>query len=332
LTRLSVLVTGAKGFVAPYLVSALRSGHAAELDLIMTSLTAGRLNGDEVARLDVTEPEIVIDAIRHYRPSHVVHLAGIAAPAVAAADPQQAWRVHVEGSLNLAEAILRHSPHTCLIYASSGLIYGSSMVMGIPADERTVPSPLGSYAITKATADAALGALAKAGLACIRMRPFNHIGPGQSDRFLVPSLAMQLAKIEAGQLAPVMHVGNLDVVRDFLDVRDVARAYLLAVETSRSVPPGTAMNIASGTGYKASELLASLVNLSGVRVEVIQEPARMRVDDLPWLVGDPRLAHKLLGWEPEYGLPKSLTDIFEFCRARVRGGRSALGRVSGPLM
>jgi GDP-4-dehydro-6-deoxy-D-mannose reductase len=319
LTRLSILITGAKGFVAPHLISALRSAHATELELVLTSSMAARLGSDEVQRLDVTEADAVFEAVRRYRPSHVVHLAGVAAPAVAAADPQRAWRVHVEGSLNLAHAILRHSPQTVLVYASSGLIYGSSMVSGTPADEQTVPSPMGSYAITKAVADAALGALAQKGLACVRLRPFNHIGPGQSDRFLVPSLAMQLAKIEAGRLDPVMRVGNLEVVRDFLDVRDVARAYLRAIEACGAMPPGVALNIASGRGYKPRELLSSLVELSGVRVEVVGDPGRMRTDDLPWLVGDPSLAHKVLGWRPEYTLAKSLADILDFCRARVRG-------------
>jgi GDP-4-dehydro-6-deoxy-D-mannose reductase len=315
---LSVLITGAKGFVAPYLVSALRSAHAADLELVLTSHAPGWAGAEQVQGLDVTDPGSVVAAIQRHRPSHVVHLAGVAAPAVAASDPQRAWRVHVEGSLNLAHAILRHSPRTFLVFASSGLIYGSSMVVGKPADEQTIPSPLGSYAITKAVADACLGALAQEGLSCVRLRPFNHIGPGQSDRFLVPSLAMQLAKIEAGLVEPVMRVGNLEVVRDFLDVRDVARAYLKAIEACAALPSGVALNIASGHGYKPRDLLRSLLELTDARVDISEDPGRMRPDDLPWLVGDPQAAQEALGWMPEYTVEKSLADILEFCRVRVR--------------
>jgi GDP-4-dehydro-6-deoxy-D-mannose reductase len=280
----------------------------------MTSDVPGGTASEKLHRLDITNRDAVFDAIRSVQPTHIVHLAGVAAPAMAAARPDQAWRVHVDGSLNIAHAILAHAPDAWLVHASSGLIYGSSVSIGHPATESTVPAPIGSYALTKAAGDAAIGALCGVGLRCIRMRPFNHIGPGQSSRFVVPSLATQLAKIEAGQVPPVMHVGNLDVVRDFLDVRDVAKAYVSAIQQTDTLVSGMVLNLASGVGYSVQDLLDELLALSGQKVEIVRDPNRVRDHDLPWLVGDPTLAKSILSWSGEYALKNSLRDVLQFCR------------------
>ena len=156
----------------------------------------------------------------------MVHLAAIPTIAGAVADPAAAWRVNVMGTLDLARAIHQYAPECTLIFAGSAEAYGATARQGVPLKETDPLQPLNEYAATKAAADLALGALAANGLRVIRFRPFNHTGPGQTDEFVVPAFASQIARIEKGAQPPVMMVGNLDAQRDFLDVRDVVDAYV----------------------------------------------------------------------------------------------------------
>ena len=167
--------------------------------------------------------------------------------------------MHLHGTLNLAREILRRAPDCWLIHVGSGLVYGESAKAGRALDENALLAPIDEYSATKAAADLALGALSRARLKCIRLRPFNHIGPGQSEAFVVPAFAMQIARIEAGLAPPVIRVGNLDAQRDFLDVRDVANAYALVMKNLERMGSGTVLNIASGIPRRISDILASLV-------------------------------------------------------------------------
>jgi len=322
-----VLLTGAAGFVGPYLAAALGQVCGDELELIATAKCAScheRLGN--VHALDVTDAAVVARAVAQLQPTHVVHLAGIAATAAANADPQAAWRVHLDGTLNLARAVLHAAPGCWLISVGSGLVYGSSAKHGRPLDEDCRLEPVDEYAATKAAADLALGALSRSGLNSIRLRPFNHTGPGQSEDFVVPALAMQIARIEAGLAPPVLRVGNLDTQRDFLDVRDVAQAYALVVKKARQLAPGTVLNIASGTPRRIGDILAALMARSRVQITVAHDPARRRSADLPVMVGDPGRAQRLLGWKPVHAFDDTLDAVLEDCRRRARATRSGCPR------
>lgn len=316
-----VLITGGAGFVASYVVQALQRVFDDEIEPIVTSkgTPGGTKAGAEVHSLDVTDREAVRAAIERWQPSHVIHLAGIAAPRAAAADPELAWRVHVFGALNLAHAILDEAPHCQLIHVGSGLIYGDSARSGELLDESAVPAPLDDYSVTKAAADLAIGALARRGLRSVRFRPFNHTGPGQSEDFVVPAFAMQIARIEAGLADPVLRVGNLEAERDFLDVRDVAHSYALAVVKSDSIEPGTIVNIASGKARRIRAILDALLALSASKIEVAPDSARMRASEIQRVVGDARRAQHLLGWKPQYSFEQTLADILSDSRLRVSG-------------
>jgi GDP-4-dehydro-6-deoxy-D-mannose reductase len=307
-----VLVTGAAGFVGPHLAEALRRLRS-DLELIET----GTVGSGTVEQLDVSDWHAVDSAIARHRPTHVVHLAGIAAPVAAARAPEVAWRVNLDGTLAIANSILANAPDCWLINAGSGLIYGDSNKAGLPLDEEALPAPVDTYGATKVAADLALGALAHGGLKCIRMRPFNHIGPGQSEAFALPSFAAQIARIEAGTSEPVIRVGNLTAERDILDVRDVARAYSLTVMKSEEIAPGTIINIASGRARRMADVLTMLLSLSPVEIRVEQDPSRMRAIDLSRVVGDAQRARDLLGWEPVLPLEKTLLDILNDQRERL---------------
>jgi GDP-4-dehydro-6-deoxy-D-mannose reductase len=317
-----ILITGALGFVGPYLSQALRSV-CGDVTILATGRTAGEhpLLG-AVSALDVTDLSAVRDRIRHYQPTHVVNLAGLAAPTAATSDPTAAWQVHVQGALNLAYAILDEAPRCWLLSVGSGLVYGESAKPGLPLDENALLAPVDEYAVTKAAADLALGALARRGLQSIRFRPFNHFGPGQAETFVIPAFAMQIAQIEAGLAEPVIHVGNLDAERDFLDVRDVVDAYALAVRSAEDMQaPGIILNIASGVPRRIGDILGRLLSQSRVRIEVEQDPMRLRPSDVPRMVGDADRARQKLGWTPSRSFDDTLAAVLDDCR--TRSGRHA---------
>ena len=317
-TGMRILVTGTLGFVGPHLAQSLRRICGSGVTLIATSKEAGHhpMLGS-VATLDVTNRASVEAALIRFAPTHVVHLAGIASPATASAHPEEAWRVHVQGALNVAQAILDRASDCWLIHVGSGLVYGKRAKPGLPLDENAPLAPADAYSMTKAAADLMLGALGRQGLKCIRMRPFNHTGPGQSAAFVVPAFAMQIAEIEAGLAPPVIHVGNLEAERDFLDVRDVADAYALTVRSCDDLEPSTIFNVASGIPRRIADVLERLLARSRVHIAVEQDPERSRPSDLPRVVGDASRIRKHLGWTPKHAFEDTLSAVLNDCRARL---------------
>ncbi len=297
-----ILATGLGGFAGRHLAAAL-----AELLPDAELLPLG---------CDITDHAAVEARVAGLRPDACIHLAAIAAIGVAHADPARAWQVNLHGTLALAAALRRHAPAAALIHVSSADAYGRSFGSAAALDERAALAPINVYGATKAAADLALGALATDGLRLIRLRPFNHAGPGQGEDFVLPAFAVQLAAIAAGRQPPVLRTGNLDSERDYLDVRDVARAYALTLRRARALPHRTILNLASGTPRRIGDVLAELIALAGVRVEVEPDPARMRPSDIPRAVGDAGLARELLGWAPRVPWSQTLRDVLEDCRRR----------------
>ena len=171
--------------------------------------------------------------LRSASPDSCIHLAAISTIAAAQQDQDRAWQVNLHGTLSLAHAILRYAPECQLIFASTADAYGASFEPGAKLDEHAPLAPLNTYSATKAAADLALGSMARQGLRVVRLRPFNHTGPGQTAQFVVAAFARQVARIAAGRQPPVLEVGNLEPRRDFLDVRDVCAAYTACVDRPR---------------------------------------------------------------------------------------------------
>jgi GDP-4-dehydro-6-deoxy-D-mannose reductase len=291
-----------------------------DVELIATAKESGPspVYGKTTA-LDVTDRGAVAAALRSLAPTHVIHLAGIAAPFVANADPRMTWRVHLDGALNLADAILTQNPDCWLLHVGSALVYGESTKSGLPADEATLLAPIDEYGASKGAADLALGALAHRGLKCIRFRPFNHSGPGQAEGFVVPDFAIQIARIEAGLVPPVMRVGHLDVERDFLDVRDVVDAYALALQRTASLAPGIILNIASGVPRRIGDVLEQLLRNSQTKISLEQDPARLRSTDYRRVVGNASRARHCLAWSPQCRFEDTIVEVLNDWRTRVAG-------------
>ncbi|WP_036540582.1 NAD-dependent epimerase/dehydratase family protein [Nitratireductor aquibiodomus] len=317
-----VLITGASGFVGPHLAWAFGDACKDDVEILPTArISTSHPVLGHVEALDVTDRAMVDTAIKRHMPTHVVHLAGIASPVAAAKNPDQAWRVHVDGTRNIAYSIMEHASHCTLIHAGSGLIYGESAKAGLPLDENTLPAPIDEYGASKAAADLALGALATRGLKVVRMRPFNHAGAGQTEEFVTTAFAMQVARIEAGLSEPVIHVGNLDAERDFLDVRDVAAAYVRVASEAASIAPAAIFNLASGRGYKIADVLRRLLSLSPKAIEIRPDPERQRASDLPRVVGNAQKARDKLNWKPAYSLDDTIAEVLSDCRRRVAAER-----------
>ena len=303
-----ILVTGAGGFVGGWMTTRLRAAlPGAEV------VAAGAASGPA---LDVTQAAEVDGFVERFRPTAVIHLAGVSSLVKARAETRSAWDVNLFGTLNLAEAVLRHAPHARFVQAGSSEVYGGAFnAAGGTVDESAQLAPLNPYATTKAAADLMLGEMAEAGLHAVRMRPFNHIGPGQSTSFAVPAFAAQIAAVERGEREPVMRVGNLDSRRDFLDVRDVVAAYLLAA-TGPALPRGVVINVASGEPRRIGDVLALLLKMSGTAIRVEQDPGLSRPSDVPVTAGDATRARELLGWCPSIPFETTLRDVLDYHRRR----------------
>lgn len=299
-----VLVTGALGFVGQALLPVLRQTFPqAEI---------------RDAGVDVTDHSAVTALIATSRPDALVHLAAVAAPGDARADPDKAWQINLHGTLNIGRALLAEAVDCTMLFVSSADAYGASFRSGTPLDESAPLAPLSTYGATKAAADLALGAMAADGLRVIRARPFNHTGPGQSDAFVVPAFANQVARIAAGLQEPVMDVGALHPMRDFLDVRDVCAAYAAILQRAETLPPGTILNIASGRMQRIGDILQALLDAAGISAEIRTQPTRLRGTDIPEVCGDSSLAQRLLDWQPMIPWDRTLADVLAGWTARQR--------------
>jgi GDP-4-dehydro-6-deoxy-D-mannose reductase len=297
-----ILITGASGFVGRHLLPALRAAYpAAEIF---------------DAQFDITDRAAVHNAVRGARPNACVHLAAVSAVADARRDPDRAWRVNLHGTLDLARAVLEHASGCRLLFASTSEIYGRSFQSGRPLDETALPAPMNAYAATKAAADVALGAMANDGLHVVRLRLFNHSGPGQPDSFVLPAFARQVARIEAGLQAPPLRTGGLDSMRDFLDVRDVCGAYAACLRTE--LAPGTILNIASGVPRRIGDVLDALLALAGLETEIATDTERLRGTEIMTASGDATRARQLLGWAPTIPWTQTLADVLADWRQRIR--------------
>jgi GDP-4-dehydro-6-deoxy-D-mannose reductase len=297
------LVTGAGGFVGRHLCAALvQNGY----DLV----AAGGPSDENVdVRLDVRDRDAVCAAVARAQPNVVFHLAAQSFVPESVQNPRETYETNVMGTANLAEALRQGAR---LVFASSAEVYGPREPSDMPLLESLAPRPGNPYAASKAAAEAILlGEVRAFGTDAIVARAFNHIGPGQSDRFAIASFAAGLARIAAGG-ERVLNVGNLDAQRDFLDVRDVVRAY---VALARDGERGEIYNVCSGKAVAVRDLLGELIRIARVPVEVRADAARVRRGEAAISFGSNAKLVERTGWRAEFTLAQSLRDIYaEACK------------------
>jgi GDP-4-dehydro-6-deoxy-D-mannose reductase len=264
---------------------------------------------------DLLDAAQVNRAVAQAQPDIIYHLAGQAYPARSWEQPAQTVAVNTIGTINLLEAAVAYG-RPRVVVVTSAEIYGLVQAHELPLTEATIPQPRHPYGVSKLAASQLIPMYwQRYQLPVVEARPFNHIGPRQSKGFVVSDLASQLAAIILGQQAPTLWVGNLDARRDFTDVRDVIRAYLLLAEKGR---PGEAYLICSGQPMAIHHLLSILIELVQVEVEIEPDMARMRPSDVPCLYGSYDKIEQHTSWQPQIPLRQSLADALADWVERLR--------------
>jgi GDP-4-dehydro-6-deoxy-D-mannose reductase len=310
-----VLVTGVSGFVGPHLARALARagaevsglGPETEMPRLEPSLAAWHV-------ADLRDLDSMKQAVAEAKPDAVVHLAGQSSAARSFEAPQETFTINALGTWNLLDAVKLGAPRARVLVVGTSEVYGPQPEGSRVAEDAPF-APVSPYALSKAAADAFAEVFSKqSALDCLRTRSFGHTGPGQTDRFVVPAFAKQIAAIEAGRVEPVLRVGNLEVTRDLLDVRDVVSAYVALIERGTT---GAAYNVCRGIGVKLTDVVRMLAERSRVPIRVEPDPSRMRPADVPYLVGDPTRIERDTGWRAEIPFERTLDDVLEEWRGRA---------------
>lgn len=314
----NILITGAGGFVGSHLIELLEKQGGAKVFASVygeDSWVKENLPEAQIIKSDLTKYEDAEATVLRSNPEVVFHLAALSVVHDSIEKAQSVLVGNTLIQLNLLEAVRRHAPKARIVAVCSANEYGLVEKNGSAIDENTPLKPLNPYAVSKITQEyIALQYHLSHKMDVVILRPFNHTGERQIDSFVVPAFAKQIAEIEKGLKEPVIEVGNLDAVRDFTDVKDMVRAYVLASEKCES---GEVYNIGSGQGAIMSEILHSLLRLSKVKIKVMTDPKRMRPSDVPTLVADATKFRKTTGWEPQIPLEVTLNRILEFWRKEV---------------
>lgn len=306
-----VLVTGSEGFAGKTLCGHLGArGYA----VLGCDVAVGPAAHDRRA-CDIADPASVAALLDWCGPlDYVVHLAAITFVPEAAASPARVMEINLGGSIHLMAALREHDPKARLLFVGSSECYGPPQALPVAEDHPLAPA--NPYAISKAAADQYAGYFHRTtGFDVVRMRPFNHSGPGQSDRFVLSSFARQIAEIEAGLAPPVLRTGNLEVARDFTHVDDIVAGYELAL---RQGEPGAAYNLCSGKAQSLQAALDTLLELSDAAISVEQDPARMRSAEVPEVRGAYDAFAERTGWRPGVSFEALLRSLLDYWRVEIQ--------------
>jgi GDP-4-dehydro-6-deoxy-D-mannose reductase len=315
----SVLVTGAEGFVGGWLTPVLRAALPAEARLVALARKPAA-GSTAFVQADLLDREAIAQAVVQAGPDLIVHLAAQASVAQGATGAADTWAVNTTGTLNLARACASAGFTGTFLFVSSAEVYGRSFNDGI-VTEGTPLAPQSAYARSKAAAEALLDDVLPLDAQILVVRPANHSGPHQDTRFVLPSFASQIAAIEQGA-EPVLRVGNLDAERDFLDVRDVADAYVALLRAAPALSRRETFNIASGAPVSIGSLLQALLALTPAAIRIEQDPARMRPSEIAATRIDAGYLRSVARWHPCRSLDDMLLDLLDDARHQTDVARS----------
>jgi len=304
-----ILITGIEGFAGGHLARHLASSGHTVFGLHWADAPPG-LPG-ELHKGDVCNFESTRSLLEQTRPDGIIHLAGISSVALSESHQMTTYEVNALGTLKLLEAVRQLQLKCRVVLISSADVYGRSNI-GRPLTEDLPSQPLSPYALSKhMTGEAGLFYHRAFGFDTVVLRPFSHTGPGQTTAFVFPKVADAIARIENGKQDPVIEMGDLSIRRDYTDVRDVVRAYLLALERCTA---GETYNVTSGKPMVIQEGVDYLCSLSRVPVQIKSSAAKFRPHDIPLLTGDPSKFHSATGWKPETPFTQTLSDLLDYYR------------------
>lgn len=301
-----VLVTGSEGFVGSHLIRTLRES---SYDIVPTCYPLLLPKDGEHIPLDILNLDRTKDVLKAHNPDIVFHLAAISSVAKSFRDPPRTYSTNILGTANLLGAVRSLKKPVRFIFVSTCEVYGGGEHISETADIN-LKNP---YAVSKYAAEMVCQNHFIDDLECAILRPFTHTGPGQSQDFVLPTIATQIAEIEKGKRPPLLELGNIDVKREFMNVRDVCNAYTLSIERCE---PGNIYNISSDRGYTIREALDIFAKQSKVTFDVKTDPSRMRKVDIPVLIGDGSKFAGLTGWKQTVAFEKTIESLLNYWRAK----------------
>ena len=317
---MKVLITGITGFVGSHLADYTLAKENVEVygTIRWRSKTENIEHIKDKLRLihcNLNDASSVNDLIVDIKPDKIFHLAAQSFVPTSWTSPAETLTSNIIGELNIFEAIRRAKINPWMQIAGSSEEYGMVYPDETPIKETNPLRPLSPYGVSKVGQDLlAYQYYMSYKLNVVRTRAFNHTGPRRGDVFVCSEFAKRIAEIEKGKKEPVVLVGNLDAQRDFTDVRDIVKAYWLGLEKCK---PGEVYNICTGKAYKISEVLDILISLSKIKIEVKNDPAKMRPSDVPYLGGDNSKFRDTTGWKPEIRFERTLQDLLDYWREKV---------------
>lgn len=314
-----VLITGIAGFVGSHLAELLLAKGYEVYGLSRPRTKMDHIEGIKnklhLEDADLLDTHSLYTMVSRIKPDYVFHLAAQSFVPTSWVSPSVTLEVNIVGSANLFEAVRQAHIDPVIQIACSSEEYGLVHEDELPIKETNPLRPLSPYAVSKIGMDY-LGYqyYESYKVRIVRTRGFNHTGPRRGDTFAESNFAKQVALIEKGKQEPVISVGNLEAKRDYTDVRDMVRAYLLAVE---KCDPGEVYNIAFGRAIKIADMLNMLISMSKLNVTIKEDPSRMRPSDVPVLIGDNSKFVAKTGWKPEIPFEKTMEDLLNYWRERV---------------
>jgi len=314
MTKPRILITGITGFVGGHLLHALRSqGYDQLWGLSRDAFEANpRFDGVIMLQGDLCDQKQLTASLDTAKPDWIFHLAGQAVVAKSWKNPRETFSLNVDAQISLFESLRSLGLNPKILVVCSSEEYGLVKQEDLPVKETNPLQPLSPYAVSKVAQDLlAFQYFQSYGLRAVRVRAFNHTGPGRPKQYAISNFAYQIAQIEKGGIPPELLVGNLDVRRDYVDVRDMVNAYILALERGED---GDVYNISSGLPQSLHEILQTLLGLSDISIQIKVDPARFRPSDLPVIYGTSAKFHRLTGWEPRIPMRTTLQDLLDYWR------------------
>lgn len=313
------LITGITGFAGSHLAELLLS-----VGVEVHGIQRWRSKSDNIDKIkdkirfheaDLLDAHSLYTVVDEVRPHYIFHLAAQSYVQSSWGSPSNTLEINIIGTCHLFEAVRKTGQNIPVQIACSSEEYGRVLKDELPIKETNPLRPLSPYAVSKLAMDYLGYQYYKSyGMKIIRTRGFNHTGPRRGEVFAESTFAKQIAEIEKGKKEPVVYVGNLDAIRDYTDVRDMVRAYYIAVQKCN---PGEVYNIASGKGWKIGDVLKLLLSMSNAKIKVLHDKDRMRPSDVEVLLGDASKFKKQTGWVPEILFEKTMKDLLDYWRERV---------------
>ncbi len=302
-----VLVTGSEGFVGTHLKNLLQENLYRVIPTCYPLLVPK--SGNYLA-LEITSAEMVDGIFKTHQPDVIFHLAAMSSVSRSFKEPSLTYQTNIIGTANILEAARNLKKKPRVVFISTCEVYGG----GENITETAPVNLMNPYAVSKYSAELICRNYVSAGLDVVILRPFTHTGTGHARNFVLPTIAAQVAEIELGKRPPIVEIGNTEIRREFMNVRDVMNAYLRAMSKTDA---GETYNISSGVGYSISDALKRFRNISRKKFEVRVDQGRVRKIDIPVLIGNGELFTQKTRWRPKIKFEKTLEDLLNYWRAKV---------------